>query len=137
MLPLVRAITADLTSLAKDLTERQRRLAALRAQRVNREADVYSDELEQVERSLASDMQRMREYVQELLDLGVEPKGAAEGLVDFPSLLDGRPVYLCWRLGEPEVMHWHEFDAGFAGRQPLGAGSVAGDDAHDADVESN
>ena len=37
------------------------------------------------------------------------------------SLRDGREVYLCWRLGEPEVSHWHELNAGFAGRQPLTA----------------
>jgi hypothetical protein len=39
--------------------------------------------------------------------------------VDFPSLREGRIVYLCWRLGEDEVAWWHEVDAGFAGRQRL------------------
>jgi hypothetical protein len=56
-----------------------------------------------------------------------------EGLVDFPSLMDGRIVYLCWRLGEPEVLHWHELKSGFAGRQSLTAGSLSegygGDDS--------
>jgi hypothetical protein len=44
--------------------------------------------------------------------------------------MDHREVYLCWRLGEPEVMYWHELDAGFAGRQPLGAhaGATTEDD---------
>ncbi len=41
------------------------------------------------------------------------------GLVDFPAIVDGEEVYLCWMLDEPEVGHWHEPDAGFAGRQPL------------------
>ena len=35
----------------------------------------------------------------------------------------GKPVYLCWKLGEPEVLFWHDLDAGFRGRQPLTAGS--------------
>jgi hypothetical protein len=39
--------------------------------------------------------------------------------VDFPAERDGRPVYLCWRLGEPSVQFWHEIDAGFVGRRPL------------------
>ena len=56
---------------------------------------------------------------------GGDETACPEGLVDFPSRLDGRTVFLCWRLGEPEVLHWHELDAGFAGRQPLVAGSVA------------
>jgi len=39
--------------------------------------------------------------------------------VDFPCWMDEREVYLCWKLDEPEVSHWHEVDAGFAGRQKL------------------
>ena len=52
----------------------------------------------------------------------MEPKGAVEGLVDFPAEMDGRIVYLCWKLGEPEVLHWHDLESGFAGRQSLVAG---------------
>jgi hypothetical protein len=52
-------------------------------------------------------------------ELGVELKDPALGLIDFPSLRDGRVVYLCWRLGESAIEYWHETDTGFAGRQPL------------------
>jgi hypothetical protein len=45
----------------------------------------------------------------------------ATGLLDFPALAAGRPVWLCWRLGEERVEHWHAIDDGFAGRQPLAA----------------
>jgi hypothetical protein len=41
------------------------------------------------------------------------------GLVDFPGEREGRRVWLCWRLGEDRVGHWHELDTGFIGRQPL------------------
>lgn len=41
------------------------------------------------------------------------------GLVDFPSLRNGREVYLCWEEGEPAIGYWHDLDAGHAGRQPL------------------
>ena len=67
---------------------------------------------------------RLQEFVDELRDLGVEPKNGPDGLIDFPSMMDGRLVYLCWKLGEPEVQHWHELDAGFAGRHSLMADSV-------------
>ena len=50
---------------------------------------------------------------------GILVKGVEPGLVDFPSLMDGREVYLCWREGEAQIDFWHEADAGFAGRQPL------------------
>ncbi|MBA2340596.1 MAG: DUF2203 domain-containing protein [Pyrinomonadaceae bacterium] len=56
----------------------------------------------------------------EVQALGVQIKDYARGLIDFPSLRDGRVVLLCWQLGEPEeIVWWHETDAGFAGRQPL------------------
>ena len=61
----------------------------------------------------------MDEYVRELGQLGVELKDYFTGLIDFPSLRNGRPVYLCWRMGEAEVAYWHELEAGFAGRQKL------------------
>ena len=56
----------------------------------------------------------------ELDVLGVQLKDFDRGLVDFPSLRDGRVVLLCWQLGEgDEVEWWHETEAGFAGRQRL------------------
>ncbi len=41
------------------------------------------------------------------------------GLVDFPALVSGRQVWLCWRLGEDDVAWWHELTTGVAGRRPL------------------
>jgi hypothetical protein len=56
----------------------------------------------------------------ELDGLGVQLKDFERGLVDFPSLRDGRVVLLCWQLGEgDELEWWHDVDAGFAGRTPL------------------
>ena len=56
----------------------------------------------------------------ELEELGVQLKDFERGLVDFPSLRDGRVVLLCWQLGEgDELEWWHDVDAGFAGRTPL------------------
>lgn len=55
-----------------------------------------------------------------LEDLGVQLKDFERGLVDFPSLRDGRVVLLCWQLGEgDELEWWHDVDAGFGGRTPL------------------
>ena len=56
----------------------------------------------------------------ELETLGVQLKDFERGLVDFPSLREGRVVLLCWQLGEgDELEWWHDVDAGFAGRTPL------------------
>ena len=57
--------------------------------------------------------------VEQFAAAGVELKDLETGLCDFVALREGRDVYLCWRLGEKQVGHWHELAAGFAGRQPL------------------
>ncbi|MFL6210883.1 MAG: DUF2203 domain-containing protein [Pyrinomonadaceae bacterium] len=52
--------------------------------------------------------------------LGVQLKDYERGLIDFPSMRDGRVVLLCWQLGEGDRLEWwHEVEAGYAGRQPL------------------
>lgn len=58
--------------------------------------------------------------VAQLESLGVQLKDFDRGLIDFPSLREGRVVLLCWQLGEgDELEWWHDMDAGFAGRTPL------------------
>jgi len=46
-------------------------------------------------------------------------KDVEQGLVDFYSLMDDEPVFLCWQFGEPGVTHWHGVEEGFAGRRPI------------------
>jgi hypothetical protein len=135
MLPLVRAITSDLAALARDVVERRQRLAILIAGRELKKGDPYSDELAQIETDLTLDSQRLVEYMDELKALGVEPKGAMEGLVDFPAEMEGRIVFLCWKLGEPEVLHWHDLEAGFAGRQSLVASVSHNEDTSEYEAD--
>jgi hypothetical protein len=125
LLPLVRSITTDLVRLSRDVMERRERLALLSAGRSAAVKDPYSEELAQIEEELDKDSAQLQEYVEELRELGVEPKSGPEGLIDFPSMMDDRLVFLCWKLGESEVAYWHELDAGFRGRQSLVAGSLA------------
>ncbi|MFO0818841.1 MAG: DUF2203 domain-containing protein [Pirellulales bacterium] len=119
MLPLVRAITRDIVELANEVMERKQRLELLVKDRPSRTADVYRDELSLTEEEIDKDVARLQGYVEELMELGVELKGPLEGLVDFPTQIDGKPALLCWKLGEPAVGFWHDLDSGFAGRQPL------------------
>lgn len=58
-------------------------------------------------------------FQRELEALGIQLKDRRIGLIDFPSELDGRPMLLCWKLGESSVQFWHDLDSGYAGRQPL------------------
>jgi hypothetical protein len=56
----------------------------------------------------------------QLEGLGIQLKDYQQGLIDFPSMRDGRVVLLCWKADEGDQLEWwHDVEAGFAGRQPL------------------
>jgi hypothetical protein len=61
----------------------------------------------------------LRAGVAAFSDRGIVLRDLDRGLIDFPSLRDGREVYLCWIDGEEDIAYWHDLDAGFAGRQEL------------------
>jgi hypothetical protein len=63
---------------------------------------------------------QLRLVIERIQGMGIVVRDVRTGLIDFPSLREGRIVNLCWRRGEPlEIRFWHELEAGFAGRQPL------------------
>ncbi len=112
MLPLVKAIVEDITGKhreIKDLARQHRRLSHAGDEE---SAQTLAQELERQNEELAR-------LTDELHDLGCTLKHPEDGLVDFPAIVDGHPAFLCWKLGEERVTHWHHIDAGFAGRKPL------------------
>ena len=116
MLPLVQRIVSD---AVRDYWRwqdavREFEVAALRSS--PEQPDEIAEQLQGVATRLAEEIDG---YMGELVELGVLFKGFDAGLVDFPGFMDGRPVFLCWQLGEDSVKYWHEEDAGFAGRQSL------------------
>jgi hypothetical protein len=62
---------------------------------------------------------QMQAGVARLVELDVTLRDIPSGLIDFPALVDGAPVWLCWRLGEDAVSHWHRHDEGFSLRRPI------------------
>ncbi|NLE40105.1 MAG: DUF2203 domain-containing protein [Pirellulaceae bacterium] len=128
MLPLVRVIVADLVCLAREVCNRAECLSVVLAGReVLDRDDPYAGELVHVAEKLEADHHRLREFADELGELGVVLKSAVEGLVDFQAMFEGRRIYLCWKLGESEIRFWHETHEGFADRKPLAAGMNATD----------
>jgi hypothetical protein len=75
--------------------------------------------LKEAQTGLARAAGEVNQLVEQVYELGCELKGIEEGLVDFRAEMDGREVYLCWKLGEDTIAWWHELDTGFGGRQPL------------------
>lgn len=110
-LPLVRRIVADILEENERL---ERFLPRLQAARTS-----DGEELSEVREAVARASSGIEDCLAELDQIGCVFKGAPEGLIDFYSHRDGRPVFLCWKHGEDSVRHWHELDAGYAGREPL------------------
>ena len=111
-LPLVTRIVEDIARTSREWNAtRQERLDLLQEGRVEsaRELESQAEEL----------CFQVEDYVRELEQLGCISKDPLRGLVDFPARLGGRTVFLCWRLGEAEVLHWHEIEAGYLGRMPV------------------
>lgn len=61
----------------------------------------------------------IKSNVEEIRSRGIVVRDVNTGLVDFPSIMDGRIVLLCWQYGESSIGYWHEADSGYAGRKPL------------------
>ena len=118
-LPLVRVIVRDIVQMSNSILECRQRLDFLRDGRDDFEQDMYEDELDHMEDSLESDAMQLKAYIAELHELGVEIKSLTEGQIDFPSLIGGQMVYLCWKYDEPTVDFWRELEDNFSRRQPI------------------
>lgn len=108
-LPLVRRIVEDVTKAHVEATQ-------LHMQLEDRLPVTQRDE---IHNKLERMVDRLGDLIDELKAVGCELKDYRTGLVDFFGRHEGRDICLCWKLGEPEVAHWHELHAGFAGRQPV------------------
>lgn len=99
-------------------------------QSIRDELDKSKEELEAAQRSandnggsrkgseLIARSEAIGQMLNELNEQGLLVKDM-DGLVDFPHIREGREVFLCWKLGETSVEHWHELETGFRGRQAL------------------
>ena len=118
LLPRITPVLHEIQRLRQAQREHDEALAADRA-KVLGNGHLPPEQLREHQReSLAAERQVAR-LARALGELGVVVKDLDTGLVDFLALRDDRPIYLCWRLGEPRIAWWHEIEAGFAGRMPL------------------
>ena len=110
-LPLVKRIVADIVRTHAQAASHREKLERMSA----------SKDSKSTQQDLDQSIDRLQDLVDELSDVGVELKDYETGLVDFVGRHDGRDVYLCWKLGEERITHWHEISAGFAGRKSVSA----------------
>ncbi|MFO1540231.1 MAG: DUF2203 domain-containing protein [Chloroflexota bacterium] len=109
--PILVALRDDRARLARDR-------AALAALSGNDDASVAARTAREAE--VRATALRMQAAVTQLAGWSIALRDIPTGLIDLPALVNGVPVWLCWRLGEPErIDWWHAADDGFAGRRPI------------------
>lgn len=107
---------------------------ALERSGVELDLDVIDEfDPQSVEPALRPKAARLKQMVKEVASLvsrlherGCLVKDLRLGLVDFYSVIDGQPVFLCWQFGEETVAYFHRLDGGFASREPLPAARTVG-----------
>ena len=120
LLPEIETILREAVSLKSQYQEAEQAIAAF-AQRVAMQGGVVVDRGSVLRSRAQRDGLgvRLKEAMERLEQYGCVVKDLDIGLVDFPTLLHGREVYLCWRMGETGIRYWHGVDEGFAGRKEL------------------
>jgi hypothetical protein len=115
--PLVRRVVRDLMAEYPAWREAVSRYELMTA---GTRADwAESAEMQRAREAVTGHAERINGFLGELEQIGCVFKGFDAGLVDFYSLREDRLVFLCWRVDEARITHWHEIDAGYTGRQPL------------------
>lgn len=122
VLPLVRSIVRDIVDEFRTLRTVGRERRTLEVQAGTNGA--HAARLAELGGEVARQSERIESYLQELASLGLEVRDLELGLVDFPTIVEGEPAYLSWRLGEERVTFWHPADRGFTDRVPLPAAPV-------------
>ena len=114
-----------LTELIRDLQEKRDQIAKIEVEIDTLELVANCDQktgAHEFERLMAKHRQMVDQFytiVDTIHSHECFLKDADQGLIDFYGVLDGRVVFLCWRLGEGQVSFWHEVTEGYAGREPL------------------
>jgi hypothetical protein len=146
LLPHLREILAEIQELRGSVGERTDQIKILDViwgRGIQDPENPDHDDFEGHRQAIGSAVKEIERLIrEEILGLGVRfpPGGLEHGLLDFPTRLDGRWVYLCWRLGESELGAWHEVADGYSGRKPLTpqvAGRMGRAEPEDAPDESD
>ncbi len=112
------ALLPQLTALLSQLQEAKDELTDTEAHEALSEAAPTNGGGEQG-RQVGMAFLGVRRILETVERAGIVLRDIDRGLVDFPALMDGREVYLCWELGEDEVGYWHDLEGGYGGREPL------------------
>ena len=123
LLPRLTELFSEMRSLKEEYDGFRGRVEQL-DQKMRGNGHMVDGELKEAQAGLERTAGDLNNFVGQVNAMGCELKDIDQGLIDFRAELDGREVYLCWKLPEQSIDWWHELDTGFAGRQPLARGAT-------------
>ena len=118
-LPEVERILAALRDQREELIALRDRVVAASPPDDETPTDDAAEKIRLLRLGMQGLIDQMQAGVARLVELDITLRDISTGLIDFPALVTGRPIWLCWRLGEDDVAHWHSVDEGFDARRPL------------------
>lgn len=120
LLPVLEALLRRALEARQDAEKVERELAEI-TRRIHLAGGMRVDitNVARLRAQLEADVQRAKESIAEIDEIGVQVKDLDTGLLDFPCRVEDEVVLLCWRMGESAIEHWHTVESGFKGRQPL------------------
>ncbi len=116
-LPLVRQIVEDLVGLTASIDAQREQLRGIDGLPETIDKTLYRDELADIRQSVENEEQRLRSCLNELALIGVVVHEPFNGFVDFPAVLNRRPVQLCWGPADEQVEYFHELGQSPSDRQ--------------------
>ena len=119
LLPAIGPLIRRLMGCRQDLREHQQVLEEFRASASRSGGVMPGQSYAEAKMETARLLAEIREGVQQIESWGCVVKDLDQGLVDFLARRGREQVFLCWRLGEPEIRYWHRLQDGFANRKPL------------------
>jgi hypothetical protein len=119
LLPWLEEQFVRMMPLRDELSARQVQLIDLLRRRRSNGHSSSEEDIVETQREVDRLTRELQEQLQEVSRRGILVRDLGRGLVDFPSIRDGKEVYLCWLRGEERIGYWHDTSTGFAGRQPL------------------
>ena len=108
-----------LEALREDRDEVARLQQTIRDLHTNNGSAEHAAEVARLESDMRDVVGRMKKAVEQMDEWSIALRDIGTGLIDFPALANGRPIWLCWRLGEGDIEWFHEADQGFDSRQRL------------------
>ena len=119
LLPWLEERFQQMSPVRNELEAKQEELLGLLRRRRSNGHSSSEEEINQSQQEVNRLTRQLQGLLEEVNQRGIIVRDVGRGLVDFPSMREGREIHLCWLRGELEIEWWHETNTGFAGRQRL------------------